>query len=69
MIRVQQTRLLCPKCRTYTTIFRKKNKLKKDGHYKYLYCYICKETHNFIELNKCYSEEKIDEMIKEMKGE
>ena len=61
---IVKTRLLCPVCKNYTTIIRKKCKQKKDGHHKKLYCYICKETHNFIELNRYYTNKDIEELLK-----
>lgn len=60
------TRLLCPICRTYTTIQRNAARKKKEGHYKKLYCYVCKETHNFIELNNNYTDEEIERLIDEL---
>ena len=69
MIKTIETRLLCPICKTYTTIQRKQSKQRKEGHYKKLYCYVCKSTHNFIELNKDYTSEEIELLIEKMKGE
>jgi ssDNA-binding Zn-finger/Zn-ribbon topoisomerase 1 len=66
-----QTRLYCPRCGTIHTIFRKTAKQKKFGHYKNFYCYKCKHTHNHIELrDDCgYTEDKIQELIEQMKAE
>lgn len=67
--RTIETRLLCPRCRNYTTIFRKLSKRKSEGHYKKLYCYICKATLNQIELktNYIYSDEEIEALIQKIK--
>lgn len=62
-----ETRLLCPVCRTYTTIRRNAARRKKEGHYKKLYCYVCKDTHNFIELNDNYTDEEIEDLIEKWK--
>jgi len=69
VIKTIPVRLLCPICKTYTTIQRKKSRLKSEGHYKKLYCYVCKETHNFIELNNTYTDEEIEIIIKHLLGE
>ncbi len=51
----KSTKLVCPKCGTVNTICRKRNKQKKAGHKKWLWCYKCKDTINHIELgNKFY---------------
>lgn len=64
-----KTQLLCPRCRTITPIFRKEAKQRKEGHYKNFYCYVCKSTHNHIELklNKYYTEEEKEKLIEQMK--
>lgn len=68
MIKTVETKLLCPRCRTITTIFRKKSKQKPKGHYKKLYCYVCKTTLNHIEIkNSLYTDKEIEKLIQEMK--
>ena len=63
-----QALLLCPRCGTVATICRKAAKQKKEGHYKNLYCYKCKSTHNHIEIKDLiYSQEEIDSLIEQMK--
>lgn len=42
--KVEMTQLRCPQCGTVNIIWRKKSKLKKDGHLKHMYCPICKEV-------------------------
>ena len=71
MTRTVETKLLCPRCRNCTTIFRKASKQKEEGHYKNLYCYICKANLNHIELklNKIYTEAEIEALIEKMKSE
>lgn len=65
-----ETRLLCPRCKTIHSIFRKTSKQKKVGHYKNFYCYKCADTHNHIELKDyMYDEDEIEEMIEKMKNE
>lgn len=55
--KTKESKLLCPICKTYTTIQRKKARQN---------CYVCKETHNFLELNSEYSKEEIEMLINEM---
>ena len=61
--------LLCPTCKTKHLIRRKKNRLKKEGHYKNFYCYVCKHMHNHIELRPdgVYSDKDLDDLIAKMK--
>jgi competence CoiA-like predicted nuclease len=67
---VTETRMFCPKCGNIQIIFRKTSKQRKFGHYKNLYCYKCKETHNHIELkDQDVSKEEIERMIEQMKKE
>lgn len=47
---IVKTNLWCPKCEKTTSIFRKRNKQKKAGHKKKLYCYTCGKRTNHIEL-------------------
>lgn len=67
---VSETHLYCPRCGTVHVIFRKANKLKKEGHYKNYYCYKCKHEHNHIELktNYCYDADTLGELVCEMKA-
>jgi hypothetical protein len=69
--KIIQSKLLCPRCRNYTTIYRNAAKRKHEGHYKKIYCYTCKSTHNHIELktNYNYTEEEIEILIEQMKKE
>ena len=66
-----ETKLLCPRCRNYTTIYRNKARQKEEGHYKRLYCYNCKSIHNHIELktNYNYTNEEIEALIEQIKKE
>lgn len=69
IIKTKESKLLCPICRTYVTIQRNQARQKREGHYKKLYCYVCKETHNFIELNRSYTNNEIELLIKHMSFE
>ena len=66
-----ETKMLCPRCGTIQTILRKTAKQKKYGHYKKLYCFKCKDTHNHIELkdHEIYNQEEINHLIDKMKKE
>ena len=68
----EKTRLLCPRCKTVTFIYRLSSRRKKEGHYKNIYCYKCKSTHNHIELRHdicTYTKEEIDDLIEKMKSD
>lgn len=38
---VSMATLYCTECNNKVTIFRKKSKMKKDGHIKHMYCSKC----------------------------
>ncbi len=46
-----RTDLICPQCYNITTIQRIKGRKNSNLHKKKLYCYICKEEVNQIEVN------------------
>lgn len=50
-IKTIRTDLICPQCYNITTIQRVKVRKKSNLHKKKLYCYICKEEVNQIEVN------------------
>lgn len=52
--KVEQTFLICSECGNVFPIFRKVNKLKKDGHIKHLWCYKCKDVTAHIEDKRLY---------------
>jgi peptide subunit release factor 1 (eRF1) len=43
--------LYCPQCNFRMTIARRESKKKKDGHLKWLWCPMCKQEINFVEMN------------------
>ncbi len=54
---VSQTQLVCSKCGNVQTIWRLSSKLKKQGHIKDLYCYVCLKKTKHVE--KGWTYEKI----------
>ncbi len=50
-VKCKATQLKCPQCGNIASIMRKESSLRKVGHLKKLYCFICKEEVNHIELH------------------
>lgn len=50
MTKYCQTALQCPQCFTITYIQRKQGNQKKAGHLKKLYCYVCNDFVNQVEI-------------------
>lgn len=47
-----ETAIQCPQCGTITYIHRRMAKQKKVGHLKKLYCYVCQEEVNQVEVKE-----------------
>ena len=42
----------CPKCNYRQIAYKKSSRLTKIGHLKNLWCPICKDEHNFVQISK-----------------
>ena len=42
----------CPKCNYRQIAYKKSSRLTKVGHLKNLWCPICKDEHNFVQISK-----------------
>lgn len=64
-MRTSQTRLLCVHSGNVTTIWRRKGRLKQQGHLKKLYCAECGREHNHYELGEWDNPEEVLEYLRE----
>jgi len=45
----KQAELVCPKCGNVSYIWRRGNRLKKEGHVKHMWCPVCEEVTGHVE--------------------